>query len=198
MTTRAQWTVLLSLGVTWAGLVVWTVLVAPDPQRAPLKFVTGQAASREAGRGQASTGLRIRMDLLEAGRKMAAGTCMPPKNIFASLEPDDPEAKFAKGHRAPHPAPPPAVPLPPPGPTPEELAAQAARAELGQFRYLGFLSRQSKSEAFLSKGKELHIVQTGDTIEQRVLVKAVTPASVTLQETRSQVERAVLLAGEGR
>lgn len=49
--------------------------------------------------------------------------------------------------------------------------------------------------------QELPVVQymqMGDTIEPRVLVKAVTPASVTLQETRSQVERAVLLAGEGK
>jgi Tfp pilus assembly protein PilP len=78
------------------------------------------------------------------------------------------------------------------------LAAQAAQSELAQFRYLGFLSRNGQDEAFLSKGKELHIVRTGGMIEERVLVKAITPKDVTLQETKSQVEKTVLLASEGR
>ena len=67
-----------------------------------------------------------------------------------------------------------------------------------QYRYLGYLSRQGRNEAFLSKGKELHIVRAGETIEQRILVRAITPTGVSLQETRSQVEKTVLLAGEGK
>jgi hypothetical protein len=200
MSARVRWTALLLLGGLWAGLALWYLVAAPEPQRVPLKYVTGQAASREVGRGKARTDLKIRMDLLEAERKQATGTFVPPKNIFAPLRQDEPVERVAKARRdlAPsHSAPPPA-PVAPPGPTPEEMAAQAAQAELAQFRYLGFLSRQNKEEAFLSKGRELHIVQVGDTIDQRVLVKAITRNDVVLQETRSQVEKAVHLAGEGK
>ena len=49
-----------------------------------------------------------------------------------------------------------------------------------------------------SKGKELHIVKAGDTIEQRIHVKAVSPTGVALQETKTQVEKTVLLAGESK
>src|SRR5207245_1980623 len=89
------------------------------------------------------------------------------------------------------------APAVPPPPTPEELAAQAARQELAQFRYLGYLSRDGRQQAFLSKGKDLYIVRSDETIEQRVLVKTVTPTGVTLQEPRSQVERTVPLV-EGK
>ena len=89
------------------------------------------------------------------------------------------------------------APAAPPPPSPEELAAQAARQELAQFRYLGYLSRDGRQHAFLSKGKDLYIVRSDETIEQRVLVKAVTPTGVTLQEPRSQVERTVPLV-EGK
>ena len=87
---------------------------------------------------------------------------------------------------------PPAPPAAPPGPTPEELARVAGRQELSQYRYLGYLIRNGKDEAFLSKGSTLHIVKTGETIDQRVLVKAIAPTGVTLQETASQVEHTII------
>lgn len=199
MNTRAKWTAVILLGGLWAGLVFWDLLAAPEPQRAPLTYVTGQKSSREAGRGKAETGLKVRMDLLDAGRRQAEGAFVSPKNIFAPLVLEKPREKVSVVRRAP-PPPPPEIepPVVPPGPTPEELAAQAALSELGQFRYLGYLSRQGRDEVFLSRGKELHIVRAGDTIEPRVLVKTVTTKDVTLQETRSQVEKKVLLVGEGK
>ena len=90
-----------------------------------------------------------------------------------------------------------AAPVVPPPPSPEELAAQAVRQELDQFRYLGYLSRDGRVQAFLSKGKELYIVRSDEMIEQRVLVKTVTPTGVTLQDPRSRVERTVPLV-EGK
>lgn len=197
MNTRAKWAAVLLLGGLWAGLALWDLVAAPEPQRAPLAYVTGQKSSREAGRGKADTGLKIRMDLLEAGRRQAEGAFAAPKNIFAPLSLEERRVQVAAA-RAVKPPPVAVVPPPPAGPTPEELAAQAALSELGQFRYLGYLSRQGRDEVFLSKGKELHVVRAGDTIEPRVLVKAVTPKDVILQETRSQVEKTILLAGEGK
>jgi hypothetical protein len=200
MNSRTQWLALFLLGGVWAGLVLWGVAFTPEPERAPLKYVSGQKASREAGRGKTEAGLKVRVDLLEAGQRQTEGTFVAPKNIFAPLRHEEAGEKFAKAHRVPSPPLPlpPVAPVAPAGPTPEELAAQAARAELAQFRYLGFLSREGRDEAFLSKGKELHIVKAGETIEQRVLVKTVTTTDVILQETRSQVEKKVLLAGDGK
>ena len=195
MTHRTQVTLLLVLGGLWAGLIVWAFMSTPEPPQAPLTYVTGQKASRTAVRGINDGNLKIRMDLLDAAGKQKDAAFMSPKNIFSPLPLADPEAVAAHRRRAP----PPVVVSPvPPGPTPEELAAQAAMAELAQFRYLGYLSRQSRDEAFLSKGKDLHIVRAGETIEQRVLVKTITPRDVTLQETRSHVEKTVSLAGEGK
>src|SRR5207253_9889405 len=75
--------------------------------------------------------------------------------------------------------------------TPEELAVQAGRQELAQFRYLGYLSRGGRDEAFLAKGNALHIAKTGETIDQRILVKAISPSGVMLQETPTKTEQLV-------
>lgn len=198
MNPRMQNVLLPLLGVVWAGLALWVFVAGPEEQHVPLKHVTGQKAPRESGRSQAAQTFKVRVDLLDAARRQAETAFGTPKNIFASLPADETKPKVAMVHRAPPPPPKVEAPAVLPGPTPEELAAQAAQAELTQFRYLGYLSRQGRQEAFLSKGKDLHIVRTGDTIEQRVLVKTVTPTDVTLQETRSQVEKKVLLAGEGK
>jgi hypothetical protein len=194
------------LGVVWAGLALWVFVVEPEEQHVPLKHVTGQKASRESGRSQAAQTFKVRVDLLDASRRQAETAFGTPKNIFASFPSEEPgvsvelRAKVAAGRRPlPEPlAPQVEVPAVPSGPTAEELAAQAAQAELTQFRYLGYLSRQGRQEAFLSKGKDLHIVKAGDTIEQRIHVKTVSPTGVALQETKTQVEKTVLLAGEGK
>ncbi|MFL6711824.1 MAG: hypothetical protein ACJ8LN_02700, partial [Sulfurifustis sp.] len=63
------------------------------------------------------------------------------------------------------PPPPPAPPVPPPGPppkTPEQLAEEAARAELTQIKLVGIVFRAEKGEAFLVKGDQAFIVHRGD------------------------------------
>lgn len=198
MTRRSQWlTLFLLLGI-WAGVAFWIIAAAPEPQRVPLAYVTGKADRAKASRPQAGVGLKVNLDLLAAARRLAKEAFVAPKNIFAPLPTEKTALTHAK-RRTPVPPPAPAVATPavPPPPSPEELAAQAARQELAQFRYLGYLSRDGREEAFLSKGKELYIVRSNETIEQRVLVKTVTPTGVTLQEPRSQVERTVPLV-EGK
>ena len=200
MNPRIQNVLLPLLGVVWAGLALWVFVVEPEEQHVPLKHVTGQKAPRESGRSQAAQTFKVRVDLLDAARRQAETALGTPKNIFAPFPSEEPKmsgetkAKVAAVRRPPQVE----VPAVPPGPTAEELAAQAAQAELTQFRYLGYLSRQGRQEAFLSKGKDLHIVKAGDTIEQRIHVKTVSPTGVALQETKTQVEKTVLLAGEGK
>ena len=185
---------LLVLGASWAGVALWVFVSEPEPQRAPLTHVTGQAVRVEAGRTRAGAGLKVNLDLLADARRQVEGALIAPKNIFAPLRTEAPKVASAKLlPKASESPPPPAIPAAPPPPSPEELAAQAARQELALFRYLGYLNRPDKEEAFLSKGKDLHIVKRGDTIDQRVLVKAISPSGVTLQEPKSQVERTVSL-----
>ena len=198
MTRRSQWLPLFLLLGIWAGVAIWIIAAAPEPQRAPLAYVTGKADRANASRPQAGAGLKVNLDLLAAARRRAQEAFVAPKNIFAPL----PTEKVAPAHaKRPTPGSPtaPAVAAPPVPrpPSPEELAAEAARQELAQFRYLGYLSRDGGQQAFLSKGKELYIVRSDEMIEQRVRVKTVTPTSVTLQEPRSQVERTVPLV-EGK
>ena len=204
MNTRTQWAVLILLGGFWGGAILWGLASGPEQQTVPLKFVTGLTASREHGRGQMQAQLKIHVDVLEAGRKEAEGAFVAPKNIFASLRaPESPQSMSARMFKLP-PVPlretlaKTTTPVAPPVPTPEELAAQAAQQEMAQFRYLGYLSRNGRNEAFLSKGKELHIVQAGETLAQRILVKAITPTNVVLQESHSLAEKTVVLAGDGR
>src|SRR2546426_7547887 len=153
MTRRSQWLILVLLLGIWAGVAFWIMAAAPEPQRVPLAYVTGKADRAKASRPQAGAGLKVNLDLLIAARRRAEEAFVAPKNIFAPL----PTERTASIHaKRPTPGPPkaPAVAAPavPPPPSPEELAAQAARQELAQFRYLGFLSRDGNEQAFLSKG----------------------------------------------
>ena len=45
----------------------------------------------------------------------------------------------------------------------------------------------------LTKGKDMHIVKIGDAIEQRIVVRLITPTAVTLRESQSGVEETVPL-----
>ena len=217
MSTRTKWMAFLLLLSTWAVIAVWVLMETSEPQRVPRKFISGQTASQGVPRGQVNSALRVDLALLMANRQNADNSFIAPKNIFRPLKTErdsvvhsspsrrevqrkdpasvPPVAPPTKTPAPPSPlamAVPPAPPAPPPGPTPEELARLAGRQELSQYRYLGYLIRNGKDEAFLSKGSTLHIVKTGETIDQRVLVKAIAPTGVTLQETASQVERTVI------
>jgi hypothetical protein len=194
MKRRTQWLTLFILLGIWAGVTIWIIAAVPEPQHVPLAYVTGNADRTNASRPQAGAGLKVNLDLLTAARRRAGEAFGAPKNIFAPLTTEKVTTTRTKPPApVPLPAPVVAAPVVPLPPSPEELAAQAARQELAQFRYLGYLSRDGREEAFLSKGRELYIVKSDETIEQRVRVKTVTPAGVTLQETRSQIERTVPL-----
>ena len=182
MTPRARWIALLILLGIWAGVGFWVFTESPEPQRAPLTYVSGQKAKREVSRGKSESGLKIQLALLAANRQRTEKALGSPKNIFAPVFPGvgSLDMPGAMSNAAP------VIQQ-----TPEELALQAARQELAQFRYLGYLNRSGRDEAFLGKGNTLHIAKTGETIEQRILVKTITPSGVMLQETSSKAEQLV-------
>lgn len=184
---------LLLLGVLcsiWAGLALWRATEWEEPARAPLTNVSGTVSGQPAPTRRPGTGLHVNLELLAASRTLREATFTTPRNIFAPPRTDAAPAMNA------------AQPLPsdPDQTSPETLQQQAAAAELAQFRYLGYMqlgdARRTREMALLVKQEEVHVVKAGETIEDRILVKAITPDGVILQETGSHVEQIVPLAQE--
>jgi hypothetical protein len=78
---------------------------------------------------------------------------------------------------------------------------QAVATDLGEFHYLGFVRTgeawQKKQDlAVLTKNDDLHVVKAGETIDKRIVVKAITQESVTLLDRDSRLEYTVLLSEE--
>jgi Tfp pilus assembly protein PilP len=88
---------------------------------------------------------------------------------------------------------------PPPGPppkTPEEIAEEAARAELGQLRLVGVVFRGEKGQAFLVKGDQLYMVQTGGRVGDRFQVESIRPESIQLKDPATRVTGSIPVSGK--
>jgi hypothetical protein len=178
---------LASLGLLWAGIVAWEWQTMEEPVRVPLANVSGPAPTSAAAR-ETVEGLRVQLDLLAAARTQREMTFTPPRNIFAPPSPNDPmtagetQSELDPGLE-------------------QTLRQQEALAGLTQFHYLGFVRmeeewRKKGELAVLTKNDDLHVVRTGETVEDHVVVKAITQESVTLQDRRLRVEHTVLLSEE--
>jgi hypothetical protein len=80
--------------------------------------------------------------------------------------------------------------------TAEEVAADAARADLSKFRFLGYLTDKDSS-LFLSKEGELFIVKSGATVLSTYQVKSAGKDHVVLYDTVTKVEVRIELTGSG-
>src|SRR5437660_9995291 len=85
MTARTRWIALLVLLGIWAGAGFWVFTESPEPQRAPLTYVSGQKAKREVSRGKSESGVTIQLALLAANRQRTEKALRSPKNIFAPV-----------------------------------------------------------------------------------------------------------------
>ncbi len=187
MTNRSKWMLLGLLVLVWAALLVQRGMNAPEPQRVPLKFKSGQTVSREAARGTGGLPTLIESQTASAKQVMFK----KPKNIFAPLtvrikKPTRPRLRPLPTMKPP-PAPPP-VRTAPPLPSPAELARQQqeletaqARQRMGQYRFLGYLIRMGDQRAFLSKGRKIYIVRAGEMLDDRIKVQAMDDSSVKLR-----------------
>ena len=186
-TDQKKITALMALGLLWGGIIAWEWLAMEEPVRVPLTNVTGTASPLRAPRGTAE-GLHVQLDLLAATRTQREMTFTPPRNIFAPPRADDPgtlhanQLEFDSGSG-------------------RTLPQQEALAGLTQFHYLGFVRmeeewQKNRELAVLTKNDDLHVVRTGETVEDHVVVKAITQESVTLQDRQSRVEYTVLLSEE--
>jgi hypothetical protein len=186
-TNQKKVVVLATLGLLWGGIFAWEWLAMEEPARVPLTNVSGPASTPRASRGTVD-GLQVQLDLLAAARTQRDMTFTTPRNIFALPRPDDSGTARANQSEL------------DPG-SEQALRQQAALAGLAQFHYLGFVRmeeewRKNGKLAVLTKNDDLHVVRTGETVEDHVVVKAITQESVTLQDRRSRVEHTVLLSEE--
>ena len=178
---------LVALGLLWGGIIAWEWLAVEEPVRVPLANVSGPASTPRATRGTVD-GLHVQLDLLAAARTQREMTFTLPRNIFAPPRPDD--SGVARANQ----------PEFDPG-AEQALRQQEVLAGLAQFHYLGFVRmeegwRKKGELAVLTKNDDLHVVRTGETVEDHVVVKAITQESVTLQDRQSRVEHTVLLSEE--
>jgi hypothetical protein len=178
---------LVALGLLWGGILAWEWLTLAEPVRVPLTNVSGPASTPRATRGTLDA-LHVQLDLLAAARTQREMTFTTPRNIFALPRPDEPGVARAN--------------QPELVPGSEQVPGQAAAlAGLAQFHYLGFVRmeegwRKKGELAVLTKNDDLHVVRTGETVEDHVVVKAITQESVTLRDRQSRVEHTVLLSEE--
>ena len=185
----------------WAVAIAYRMMSHDEPKRVPLTYRKGQPAVvlkdasvkgvKEAfARGKDGSDLSVRLDLLDQ-KPPAPGEDL--KNIFQPLRFVPPKPP------APPPtiptAPPPTLPPPPPPPTPEEIAAEQARKDLSEFRYLGFLNRSGKEQAFLSRSGTLFIGKHGDIITGTFLLKELNTNFAIIQETGTKIEITIPLTG---
>ncbi|MFZ5876397.1 MAG: hypothetical protein ACOYXU_08315 [Nitrospirota bacterium] len=183
MDRKAKW--LFGLVALWLALLAYRFVTHEPPRTAPLKYTRGATASPAVGRDQ-DPQLHLKVELLDK----AGETVESPRNVFAPI--------YVYVPPPPPPPPPPAPPPPPPPPPPpseEELAAQRARAELAQYKYLVYLSRGGRDQAFVSRGGETFTIGRGDPLAGGVVLKDITPAYIILLHPQTRIELTVALSG---
>jgi hypothetical protein len=163
-------------------------LTAEKPKTAPLMYARGAVASSHVRQGLLSRGsgadpLNV---FLERHEERFPGVS---RDIFRMENPPV-KPKQALTPKAVVPPPPPPVPVK----TPEEIAADASRADLARFRFLGYLT-DKESTLFLSKDGELFIVKSGDRVLKNYKVKEAGRDSVVLLDTATGVEVRLDLSG---
>jgi hypothetical protein len=186
-TNQKKMAALVAIGLLWGGILTWEWLTMAALVRVPLTNVSGPASTPRAIRGT-SDGLHVQLDLLAASRTQREMTFTPPRNIFAPPRLDD--TGVAHVNR----------PESDPG-LEQAQHQQTALDGLAQFHYLGFVRiedgwRKKGEMAVLTKNDDVHVVRTGETVENQVVVKAITQESVTLQDRQARVEHTVLLSEE--
>ncbi len=213
---KNQGLLLMTLVVLWIGLLVWQFGHSSEQERVPLTHVSGQRAVGKPPVAAASGGNQVHLERLAAIKGQREATFATPRNIFASLLPQEPVVvppPAPRRGRARGPAKPPSpageavVETPqseevepaveePKGPTPEEIERLRIATELNQYRYVGFMavgggSQKKKNMAVVVKDDEMHVVQVGEVIAGEVLIKSVSMNEITLQDVASKITQVI-------
>lgn len=187
--------ILVVLAVLWASLIAWQALSSEEVRRVPLVNVSGLPGESSLAAAAGSRPVRVNLGMLKASREERAAASKAFKNIF---ELDRPERIVEE----PEPPPPPVDELDEFEPIDEPPPAPPGWAQLAEFRYLGYLELNSevgarREVAMLARRDVLHTVQRGEIIGADVLVKVITPTTVTLTHTPSRVEQQLVLTEGG-
>jgi len=172
----------------WGGLAYWQWVALPDPAHLPLANVSGKAAL-SARAISPSGGLRVHLEQLASARTQREATFTTPRNIFAV--PGSDGTLSVVGDVVGSQAAPDQV-------TAQALEQQAASLELAQYRYLGFMrmgesTNSNRNMAVLSKNDEVMVGRAGQHLERHLVVKSVTPESVTLRDLQARIDHTVPL-----
>ncbi|HXX76444.1 MAG TPA: hypothetical protein VEI50_15040 [Nitrospiraceae bacterium] len=184
---RKKILVLIVLALLWGGVIARQWLTAAEPTRVPLTNVTGLTTVTSSLRAPAG-GLQVHLDLLAAARTQRAMAFTAPRNIFALPRVDGQPISSASQEIV--------------DVTSDEAARQQTVVSvLSQFRYLGFIRmeqdrRPNAAMAVLTRDDDVHVVRAGQTVVDQVIVKTITPDSVTLQDRASRLEQMVPLSEE--
>lgn len=84
----------------------------------------------------------------------------------------------------------------PPPKTAQQLAEEAAQADLAQFRLAGVVVRNNRSEAYLIKGEQIHLVRRGDRVGDRFTVEALDADRIVLADPATHVRGTLQVAGK--
>jgi Tfp pilus assembly protein PilP len=145
-------------------------------------------ASPLASVDKRSTGERWSLDALRVNVAIEAEKSAPSRrDLF------QPRVAIVKA------APPPKAVTPPPAPppkTPEEIAEEAARAELAQIKLVGIVFRGEAGEAFLVKGDQVYIVRNGQKVGERFAVESVGADTVSLKDPSTRVSGKLSVSGK--
>lgn len=177
----------IGLVVLWGGLAYWQWGAMPDPVRLPLANVSGKAAL--SARAISPSGeLRVHLEQLASARTQREATFTTPRNIFAVPGSDGTLSVVSDvvGGQAPDQV------------TAQALQQQVASLELAQYRYLGFVrmgesANNNRNTAVLSKNDEVVVGRAGQHLERYLVVKTVTPESVTLRDLQARIDHTVPL-----
>lgn len=177
----------IGLVLLWGGVAYWQWEGLPEPVRVPLVNVSG-ATPAGMRRPTQSAGFRVHLEQLDAARTQRQATFTTPRNIFAlpgsdgTLTIPGQIAGTANSDQ----------------PSAQDLQRQAALLELAQYQYLGFVRMGGAvngigNTAVLSKNEDVMIGKVGQHLERHLVVKAITPESVTLRDTQARVDHTVSL-----
>ena len=193
MTNQQKGLVLVGLFVAWGGLTLYQMSDSSE-----LSFTDNSSTLQQANSTLPSVKNLSLDQSFPNSRQMV--TFSQPRNIFAPIGLRKVVAK-QKTPITPTPSRPTIAPPPvAPGPSPSDLAAQRARQQLNQFRFLGYLTKGGESQAFLTNGQAIYIVKQGEMLEGQVQVNKIEPETIVLStqilETGNQVQATIPLTPE--
>ena len=196
MTKQRKWYFLIGLAFVWALLILLEATDQPEQPNIPSNIHTKSLTQQP--NSQVAQNIPTLAEYFDNPRKSIRFT--KARNIFAPLTFGKPNRKKVEQKRPPTPPPhkrPSQTIASPKGPSPAELAAQRARQQLSQYRFLGYLTKGGESQAFLTNGHAIYIVKQGERVEGLIQVNSIEPTTVVLSievlETGDNIEATIPL-----